>query len=122
MYANSEAEPNEATLGSGGPVQMSALLGYAALIFSEVGQMEAARVSGTIDASVVQGDPHYFAGASEMLIRGIPVTATNASQHIPVRAQTRAKDLIAELNAINTQIHQIMFQVEKAVSRLATSG
>ena len=121
MYANSEAEPNEATLGSGGPVQMSALLGYAALIFSEVGQMEAARVSGTIDASVVQGDPHYFAGASEMLIRGIPV-ATNASQHIPVSAQTRAKDLIAELNAINTQIHQIMFQVEKAVSRLATSG
>ena len=121
MYANSEAEPNEATLGSGGPVHMSALLGYAALIFSEVGQMEAARVSGTIDASVVQGDPHYFTGASEMLIRGIPVTATNASQHIPVRAQTRA-NLIAELNAINTQVHQIMFQVEKAVSRLATSG
>jgi hypothetical protein len=48
--------------------------------------------------------------------------AAKAPAALPTRPQTRAKDLIAELNAINTQIHQIMFQVEKAVARLATSG
>jgi len=34
----------------------------------------------------------------------------------------RAKDLVAELDSINAQIHRIMFQVERAVARLATNG
>jgi hypothetical protein len=56
-----------------------------------------------------------------VLIRGIPVAA-KAPTVLTIPRQARAKDLIAELNAINTQIHQIMFQVERAVARLATSG
>jgi hypothetical protein len=121
MYADCEAGPNEPTLAAGGAVQMSAVLGYAALIYSEVNQFEATHLRGTIDTSVGASDRHYFAEPSEMLTRGLPVAA-NAAASNPDRAQTRARDLIAELSEINTQIHQIMFQVEKAVSRLATSG
>jgi len=120
MYANSERDPNEARLAGDGSVQMPALPGYAALIYSEVNQSET-HLGGTIDTSLDESDRHYFAVPSEMLTRGLPVAA-KAAAHVPARPQTRAKDLIAELNAINTQIHQIMFQVEKAVSRLATSG
>ena len=114
-------EYSELILAAHGSVQVSALLGYAALISSEVDQLEAARTYGTIDASVEGSDRHYFGGPSETLIRGIPVAA-KAPEVPPVPRQTRAKDLIAELNEINTQIHQIMFKVEKAVARLATSG
>ena len=116
MYANSEANPNESALAATGPV----LLGYTALIFHEMDQLEASQVVGTVDASIAQGDPHYFGGSSEMLTRGIPVAAKPSP--VAPKPQTRARDLIAELSEINTQIHHIMFQVEKAVSRLATSG
>jgi hypothetical protein len=39
-----------------------------------------------------------------------------------VQPRFRAKELAAELDSINAQIHRMMFQVERAVARLATSG
>jgi hypothetical protein len=57
---------------------------------------------------------------SETLIRGVPVKVPQASSD-GATSQSRAKDLIAELNAINLQIHRMMIQVERAVARLATS-
>lgn len=121
MYVDSEVDPNESMLAASASVQMSALLGYAALISSEVEELEAARFCGTVGATLDGADRHYFAGPSETLIRGIPV-AVKLPVAAPVPRQTLAKDLIAELSAINTQIHQIMFQVERAVARLAPSG
>jgi hypothetical protein len=41
--------------------------------------------------------------------------------HPPARSDFRAKDLIEELQTINSQIHRIMFQVERAVSRLSSN-
>lgn len=121
MHADSEINPNVSALAVGDPVHTSTLLGYTALIFYEVDQLEGSLVVGTVDTNVADGNPHYFGGSSEMLTRGIPVAA-KPSPAAPSRPQTRARDLIAELSEINTQIHHIMFQVEKAVSRLATSA
>ena len=39
-----------------------------------------------------------------------------------VAPRLKAKDLIAELNLINSQIHRIMSQVDRAVTRLGTAG
>ena len=40
----------------------------------------------------------------------------------PMAPRLKAKDLIAELTLINSQIHRIMFQVDRAVTRLGTTG
>ena len=76
-------------------------------------------LEGTVGASM---DDDYAAcgDSSEFLIRGAPVRAPSRRSTEPYRV--RAKDLAAELDSINSQIHKIMFQVERAVARLATSG
>ena len=121
MHANSQIDPNDTTLAASASVQISALLGHAGPISSEVEEGEEAHVCGTVGATLDAADRHYFGGPSEALIRGIPVAA-KMPVVAPVPRQARTKDLIAELNAINAQIHQIMFQVEKAVARLEPSG
>jgi hypothetical protein len=77
--------------------------------------------SGTVAATIEAHDPHHFAGASSGLItRGalsLPKQAAGSA-----RPQFRPKDLLDEVQAINSQIHQIMFQVEKAVSRLSSGS
>ena len=76
-------------------------------------------LEGTVPAKLAGADYRSYSYSSEELIRGRPVHAT-----VPVRSPQKvsAKDLVAELDSINAQIHRIMFQVERAVARLATSG
>lgn len=76
-------------------------------------------LEGTVPAKLAGADDRSYSYSSEELIRGRPVQAT-----IPARSPQKvsAKDLVAELDSINAQIHRIMFQVERAVARLATSG
>jgi hypothetical protein len=78
-------------------------------------------VSGTIEASIETIERLFYGGPSEALVSGAPVAASEPAPE-PVRSRLRAKDLIAELDSINGQIHKMMFQVERAVARLATSG
>jgi len=75
---------------------------------------------GTVVAGAHGGDLSY--ADPDGLIRGAPIPQSAAPAAGNVRDRPRAKDLIAELDSINTQIHKIMFQVERAVARLATSG
>jgi hypothetical protein len=106
MYPDADALQDDAAT-SGEPLRQAALFGYAALV-------------GTVDATVEAAERNYYDRGSEMLIRGAPL----ASGHLPAnppKPQFRAKDLIAELNIINSQIHQIIFQVEKAVAQLTTN-
>lgn len=105
---------------AGGPVQLSPLLGHAALIPVASGALVSLQ-SGTVGANVEIADSNYFPRSSDVLIRGEPVMRA-AVPAKPALPQPRAKDLIAEINSINSQIHRIMSQVEQAVARLATSG
>ena len=119
MFTNSN--PDNETPSAGQGLNACALFGYAALVLADA-ELLRTPVQGTVGTTVeASGDPHFYVRQSEALIRGAPVTQ-DATQPAPVSRQLRAKDLIAELHAINAQIHQIMFQVERAVSRLATSG
>ena len=105
---------DDAARSTGESLQISALLGLAALISPEV----AAR--GTIDANVEAVERSFYGNKSDTLINGMPVVG---DQQLPIaEPRLRAKDLIAELNLINSQIHRIMFQVDRAVTRLGTSG
>jgi len=84
----------------------------------------AADVKGTIDAAVEAIDDYSYGTLSEDWVREDPLGLV-ASTDPPAQStqpRFRAKDLIAELDSINAQIHRMMFQVERAVSRLATSG
>jgi hypothetical protein len=101
---------------AGEPLQISALFGFAALISSDPGDASA---TGTIDTSIEAVERSFYGEGSENLITGVPVGVKALESP---RARLRAKDLIAELNMINQQIHRIMFQVDRAVSRLGTSG
>lgn len=121
MYTTSKTEQDDATLVSGETLQMSALVGYAALILSEAEELGSARVRGTVEASVETADHHDFGRQSETLIHGAPLSQRTQSTE-PLRPKLRAKDLVDELHAINAQIHHIMFQVEQAVARLAPSS
>ena len=76
--------------------------------------------SETVDATIETQDPHDYGVSSHLLCNGAPSHPRQA--HSPTRADFRAKDLVDELKTINSQIHRIMFQVEKAVSRLSASG
>jgi len=99
----------------------ASLFGYAALLLSDA-ELLGFPVQGTVEASVETVDRRdFYAHGSETLIRGLPVSQEQTGS-VAASRQLRAKDLIAELHAINAQIHHIMFQVERAVSRLATSG
>ena len=78
-------------------------------------------LEGTIAASLHDSRGQY-GDASQSLIRGAPVRERAPSRSPAEPYRLRAKDLVAELDSINSQIHKIMFQVERAVARLATSG
>lgn len=99
-------------------LQISALLGFAALLSPDLGEVGAAR--GTVDINIEAVERSFYGKRSETVINGAPVsthlTSTLASPRL------RAKDLIAELSVINRQIHRIMFQVDRAVTRLGTCG
>jgi hypothetical protein len=77
-------------------------------------------LQGTVPANVEIADDWTYGMLSDNWIRGAPLGPVARAASSPTRL--RAKDLIAELDSINAQIHRIMFQVEKAVARLATSG
>jgi hypothetical protein len=78
---------------------------------------------GTVHASMQFAGDRFYGAVSEALIRGAPLVRTRAPRPAePTLPRLRAKDLIAELRTINAQVHRIMFQVERAVARLATSG
>ena len=78
-------------------------------------------VHGTVPATLEEQDIRSYDYSSEALIRGRPVhDSVTAAVKSPQKLS--AKDLVAELDTINSQIHRIMFQVERAVARLATSG
>jgi hypothetical protein len=113
------AQHSDESSSGRGELRHLPLLGYLALGFISPDELLAAR--GTIDTSVELADPRSYAERSETLIRGAPISPPDG-QRPDASRQGRAKDLIAELNTINAQIHQIMTQVERAVSRLATSG
>ena len=109
---------DEDVLPAGKSLQLSVLLGAAALVIPEFDRLGPAE--GTIDASIEAVKSRFYGDLSETLIRGVPVKVPQASSD-GATSQSRAKDLIAELNAINLQIHRMMIQVERAVARLATS-
>ena len=75
---------------------------------------------GTV-AACLDNDTAARGDCSQSLIRGAPVRDRVPAVR-PESYRLRAKDLIAELDTINAQIHKIMFQVDRAVARLATSG
>ena len=79
--------------------------------------------SGTIDTVMRAADEQFFGEQSETVTRGLPLAAApRPAVSGRIRPQLCAKDLIAELDSINSQIHRMMFQVERAVARLAASG
>ena len=112
---NSIGQDDEAR-SAGESLQISALLGFAALLSPDAG--EARR--GTVDATVEAVERSFYGKRSDMLINGMPVSTDHEEPAVAPRL--RAKDLIAELNLINRQIHRIMFQVDRAVTRLGTTG
>jgi hypothetical protein len=107
MYANVDADDDTAAES----LQVSALMGGAPLTLSNTPPQ------GTVAARIASDDRHFYGRMSETLICGSPLGITRKP-----RPRVSARDLVEELHSINTQIHRIMFQVEKAVSRLATSG
>ena len=111
MFAISTQD--DETLPGGEPLQT--VFGYAFPI-DNGDQFE-----GLVATSVqVPREAVVYRPSSELVVRGGPVRPDPIKADAP--SKLCAKDLIAELDAINTQIHQIMFQVERAVSRLASSG
>ena len=112
---NSIGQDDEAR-SAGESLQISALLGFAALLSPDAG--EARR--GTVDATVEAVERSFYGKRSDTLINGMPVSTEHEGPAVAPRL--RAKDLIAELNLINRQIHRIMFQVDRAVTRLGTTG
>jgi hypothetical protein len=119
MFATSNQDDEVVTADE--PLQGGSLFGYSVPLFPD-GEWLGSPIEGTIGASMESADdPHFYGRRSETLIRGTPVGKERSGLE-PFPRQLRARDLIAELHAINAQIHQIMFQVDRAVSRLATSG
>jgi hypothetical protein len=116
MFDNSGQDEEVRT--SGDNLQVSALLGFAALFLPDVGEATAAR--GTVDTNVEAIERSYYGDRSDTLINGAPVAAQ--ANRTPPPPRLRAKDLIAELDLINGQIHRIMFQVDRAVARLGTNA
>lgn len=81
-------------------------------------------VRGTIHAAVQAFEECSYDALSKEWVREEPLRLVAPCEPFPHAGESglRAKDLIAELNSINAQIHRMMFQVERAVSRLATSA
>jgi hypothetical protein len=76
-------------------------------------------LQGTVPAAMSDLDAYSYVPGSDAVIRGRPVESPPSSSAKAPRPQMRAKDLAAELDSINAQIHKIMARVEKAVARLA---
>ncbi|GAA3893415.1 hypothetical protein GCM10022276_10780 [Sphingomonas limnosediminicola] len=81
-----------------------------------------ADLAGTIGANVPFERSAPYDSNSESLTNSAPLEALRSL----VRSESSgpritAADLVAELSEINTEIHRIMSQVEKAVARLVTS-
>lgn len=110
---------NDEVRSVGESLQITALLGFAALLSPDAADAGARR--GTVDATVEAVERSFYGKRSDTLINGMPVSL---EPEVPTMAapRLRAKDLIAELNLINRQIHRIMFQVDRAVTRLGTTG
>ena len=117
MFANSNSDEQAATAGEF--LQLSALVGYLGLISADAQELGAAR--GTVDTSVATVATPFYGHRSETQSSGAPVNFPESPLASTPRP-SRAKELIAELHVINGQIHQIMAQVERAMSRLATTG
>jgi hypothetical protein len=83
-----------------------------------------AYLQGTVGAVVHAVENSSYDMRSNGWVRGEPMRPAASLEEFSesFRSRLRAKDLIAELDTINAQIHRMMFQVERAVSRLATSG
>jgi hypothetical protein len=81
-------------------------------------------VRGTIHAAVQAIEECSYDALSNEWVREEPLRLVAPCERFADARESglRAKDLIAELNSINAQIHRMMFQVERAVSRLATSA
>jgi len=98
-------------------LQLSAALGRTTAALSS------GDANGAVHAKLKAVDEHFYGEQSEALIRGAPLAAASPRPlPDPVRSRLSARDLIDELQSINTQIHQMMFQVERAVAKLATTG
>ena len=84
--------------------------------------LDVAEVAGTIGATISFERSAPYDSNSESLTHSAPLAALRSL----VRSESSgprisAPDLVPELNEINTEIHRIMSQVEKAVARLVTS-
>lgn len=120
MFTHFRSHQDGAALAAGGPLQVSALLGNAAAIVAGPHVAGSAPVDGTIGARIEAAERRFYPLKSDALICTGPVRPAPAP---PVQRRIlRARDLIGELHSINAQIHKIMFQVDKAVARLATGG
>ena len=110
---------DDAARSAGDSLQISALLGFAAMISPDVSEVGAGR--GTVDATVEFVERSFYGKRSDALINGMPLS-TELLEPPMAAPRLKAKDLVAELNLINSQIHRIMSQVDRAVTRLGTSG
>jgi hypothetical protein len=81
----------------------------------------ATTLEGTIDATVEAPEGSCYGTLFRSWIRA-PLAMNRMEASRASSGGFRAKDLIAELDIINGQIHRMMFQVERAVAHLATSG
>lgn len=75
----------------------------------------------TAASEAVAGNSYYAAGPGP-LISGAPVVERAPQAADRGWPRLSAKELIAELHSINTQVQRIMFQVDRAVARLATTS
>lgn len=80
-------------------------------------------LEGAVRVRMLPVEAGLYRDRSETLIRGIPLVRT-IPPPVPKAQPPKhsAKDLIAELQSINNQIHRMMFQVERAVANLAMAG
>jgi hypothetical protein len=78
-------------------------------------------LKGTVGATVRNFDQRAYISAPAALLHQMPLGPARPRDSGP-GPRVHARDLIAELDSINTQIQRMMFQVERAVARLAMSG
>jgi len=85
-------------------------------------RLDDAGLHGTVGATLDPIEKGYYRSPSEALTRGAPLSKSTHAHVDGGFPKLHAKDLIAELDSINSTINRIMCQVERAVARLATSG
>src|SRR4051812_23066822 len=99
--------PNGAAQRSVHLVNLPKFSGQTAIVWSTDGTL------GTIKAKRRLADTQSYCQASEYLVQGTPLPLQTGSPSATGRtlSNLRAKDLIAELDAINAQVNRMMFQV-----------